>query len=173
MCQCNTISERLCISPNERLQSYIKENNIVNGQTKSVEQEKEDDSIDEDDIGEDADANLGDDNNHDDIKDDRDGDNNDYHDIDFDSDDDDDKDEQSNSSEAVFIETRKFPPEMVAVPYDFLPPAVEKATMCNDPSEAPSKAITDRPINVDYSIAAADSIINVNDSLAMVPIAMF
>ncbi len=77
--QCKTISERLCDSPNLRLQSYAEENNIVESPTASVEHEKEDDSIDEDDIGEDADVDLGDDNNHDDIKDDRDGDNNDYH----------------------------------------------------------------------------------------------
>ncbi len=86
MHQCKTISERLCISPNEQLQSYVEENDIVDGPTESVEHEKEDNSINEDDIGEDADIKLGDDNNHNDIKDNRDGDNNDYHDIDFGSD---------------------------------------------------------------------------------------
>ena len=62
---------------------------------------------------------------------------------------------------------------MAAVPNDFLPPAVEVATMRNDPSEAPSQAIPNRPIYVDDSIAAVDSIINVNDSPVAAPIATF
>jgi hypothetical protein len=59
----------------------------LDGPAESAEHEKEVDSVNEDDIGD----------NHDDIKDDRDGDNNDYHDIDLDSDEDDDKDEKSNT----------------------------------------------------------------------------
>ncbi len=45
--------------------------------------------------------------------------------------------------------------------------------MCRNPSEAPSNAIINRPINVNNSIAAADSIINLNDSPAAAPIAWF
>jgi hypothetical protein len=78
-----------------------------------------------------------------------------------------------NSSEAVSVEKRKLTPETFAVPNDFPPPAVEVATMRNNPSEAPSKAIPDRPINVDDLFAAVDSIINVNDSPVVAPIATF
>jgi hypothetical protein len=59
MRQCKTIFERLHISPNECLQSYIEENDVVDSPTESGEHEKEDDSIDADDIGEDADVDLG------------------------------------------------------------------------------------------------------------------